>query len=290
VPFTYFDGSIYGPFSLGASGSIGFGIDNNIEMKLKSKKDTSAEGMKKIRLIDGFGVTSGYNLLADSFPLSPFSFYLRSNLFEKVNITATANMSPYQYDEATGFPINKYAWQGDDFSIGRITNGSLAISTQFQSKKADDKKESIDETLRDYNSSLTQDQLMMQLDYMRNNPSEFADFNIPWSLNLQYSLSFAQLFKPDYSGFETEFTSSISVQGDFNLTEKWKFGAYGFYDFNTNKVQSFTTFVSRDLHCWQMAINVNFAGRYKFFNISINPKSGLLRDLKVNRTRQFYSN
>jgi LPS-assembly protein len=42
------------------------------------------------------------------------------------------------------------------------------------------------------------------------------------------------------------------------------------------------------MHCWQMAINISPVGKYRFFNISINPKSSILRDLKVNRTRYFY--
>jgi hypothetical protein len=67
-------------------------------------------------------------------------------------------------------------------------------------------------------------------------------------------------------------------------------GATGFYDLRTMQLQSLTTFVSRDLHCWQMSINVTPVGLFRFFNMNISPKSGLLRDLRINRTRYFYSN
>jgi hypothetical protein len=67
-------------------------------------------------------------------------------------------------------------------------------------------------------------------------------------------------------------------------------GATGFYDMRTMKLQSLTTFVSRDLHCWQMSINVTPVGLFRFFNLNISPKSGMLRDLRINRTRYFYSN
>ena len=66
-----FDGTIYSSFGYGRSGSIGFGIDNFVEMKVrKPAKDSTAEdeedNVKKVKLIDGYGITGSYNLLADS--------------------------------------------------------------------------------------------------------------------------------------------------------------------------------------------------------------------------------
>ena len=288
ILFSSFDGSIFGPFSSGENGGIGFGLDNNLEMKVRSKKDTGDAEMKKIKLIDGFGISSGYNMLADSFKLSTFNIYARSTLLEKINITANATLDPYKTDPTTGYRKNVYAWNEGKFSPGSIVNGNLNISTSLQSKKKDEKKE--DDKLKDENlDNLTNEQMQQQLDYIRRNPSEFTDFNVPWTLSFSYSLSFAKLLQPDYR-FKTQLTSSLNFNGDFSLTPKWKFGANGFYDLSTMKLQSFTTFISRDLHCWQMSINVTPVGLYKFFNISISPKSGLLRDLKINRTRFFYTN
>jgi LPS-assembly protein len=95
--FSQFDGGVIGSFSEGAFGGISFGVDNLLEMKVKDK-DTSNKKGKNVKLIDGFGFNSSYNLLADSFALAPFSFYARSTLFEKVNITAGANLDPYDVD------------------------------------------------------------------------------------------------------------------------------------------------------------------------------------------------
>ncbi len=90
--FSRFDGGIMGSFSEGKFGGIGFGVDNLLEMKMKDKKDTANKEAKKVRLIDGFGFSSSYNLMADSFALGNFNLYARSTLFEKVNITASANL------------------------------------------------------------------------------------------------------------------------------------------------------------------------------------------------------
>jgi lipopolysaccharide assembly outer membrane protein LptD (OstA) len=284
-----FDGSIFGPFSSEENGGIGFGIDNNIEMKVRSKSDTGEAELKKVKLLDGFGISGGYNFLADSFKLSTFNLYARSTLFETINITANATLDPYKTDPRTQYRKNEYAWQGGKFTPGSITSGSVNISTSFQSKKKDDKDKKTDaKSDDDPANNLTQEQMMQQLDYIRRNPAEFTDFNIPWSISFSYSLSFAKILRPDYT-YKTELTSNFNFNGDFSLTPKWKVGANGYYDIKTMKLQSLTTFITRDLHCWQMSINVTPIGLYRFFNISINPKSGLLRDLKINRTRYFYT-
>ena len=130
---------------------------------------------------------------------------------------------------------------------------------------------------------------MAQLQYIRQNPAEFADFDIPWSVSLSYSLNFYRRLKADYTGYETEVNSNLSWNGDFNLTPRWKMGMNGYYDFKTSSIQTLTMFISREMHCWQLSINVTPVGLYRSFNITINPKSGLLRDLKINRTRYFYA-
>lgn len=139
--FSHYDGSLFGAFGEGRFGGIGFGFDNNLEMKLRSKTDTAETSDRKIKLIDGFGFNGGYNLMADSFKLSTFNLYMRSTLFEKINITAGASIDPYAVD-AQGFRINRYAWQGGGkLSPGRITNGNIAISTSFRSKEKEKKKQ-----------------------------------------------------------------------------------------------------------------------------------------------------
>jgi LPS-assembly protein len=288
--FSYFDGSIYGPPSEGVFGGISFGIDNNIEAKVRSKKDTADGGLKKVRLIDGFGFNSSYNFVADSFKLSPFSLYIRSTLFEKINITAGATLDPYKTD-SMGYRTKEYMWKGEKFSlnkVGRITNGNIAISTSFQSQAKDKKAaQQKEEALREQ-GMLTPEEQQAQLAFARSNPAEFADFNVPWSLSLSYSMSFSKQFKSDYSGWETVSYSNLSWNGDFNLTPKWKFGMNGYYDIKASAIQTFSMYISREMHCWQLSINVTPVGLYRTFNFTISPKSGILRDLRINRTRYFY--
>ncbi len=283
---SYYEGSIFSPFGSGTFGGVSFGLDNNVEAKVRSKKDTATGGIRKVRLLDGFGFNGSYNLMADSFALSDITMYVRSTLFEKINITAGATLDPYKRDKF-GDPVDELAWKGGKFSFGQITGGNVAISTSFQSKKKEDAPREEDVLDNDL-SQLSMDEQMAQVEYARQNPSEFADFNIPWSVNISYSLSFSRRFMRDYSGYETQVNSNASVGGDFNLTPRWKMGLNSYYDFRTSKIQMLTMFISREMHCWQMSINVTPVGLYRSFNITISPKSGILRDLRINRTRSFY--
>lgn len=285
--FSEFEGALYSGYGEGRNGGLSFQLDNNLEMKLRSKKDTAE---RKIRLIDGFGFTTAYNFLADSMKLSPFQFYFRTNLFEKINLNASAMMSPYKVDDR-GRNIDRYAWEGAGFSLGRITTGSISLSTSFQSKPKDaqkdkENKQQLDQQLNDPVLAADRQRL---LDYMRQNPAEFVDFNIPWQISLSYSLNFYEQFKPDYSGFEKIFSSNANFNGSFNLTPKWNFSVSGFYNFDTKAMQTFTMAISRDMHCWQMSINVTPIGIYRFFNFTISPKSSMLQDLRINRSRSFFT-
>ena len=285
--FPEFERSLYGFYGPEDFGGMSFGLDNNLEMKKRSKKDTASED-KKIRLIDGFGLSGSYNFIADSFKLSTINFYLRSTLFDKINITASTTMNPYLSD-SNGRPINKYAWQGEKFSLGRFTNGSLSMSTDFKSKPRDEKKAQERKQMEDQllNDPLLANDAQSQLDYMRRNPSDFVDFNIPWTISLGLSVFYSQQRTANFRDFETKFSSNLTFNGSFSLTPKWNFSMNGYYDFDTKDLQTFTMSINREMHCWQLSINVTPVGPYRMFSFTISPKSGMLQDLKVNRTRYF---
>ncbi|MGN6616131.1 MAG: putative LPS assembly protein LptD [Ilyomonas sp.] len=279
------DGGVLGSFSQGRFGGMSFGIDNLFEMKVKNKTgDTTGDNAtKKIRLIDGLSINSGYNFLADTMQWQPISMQFRSTLFEKINITGGASIDPYGTD-SFGTRVNRLLWRQGQ--IGRFTNGNLAISTSLQSKSKDNKKPE-DRITPD--ETLTPDEQMRQLEYVRENPSEFVDFDIPWTLQVSYSLNLYRAIRPDFKGFYNQISSSLNLNGDFSLSPKWKIGGATYFDFRQGRISTLTMFVTRDMHCWQLAINLTPVGLYKSFSIVLNPKSGILRDLKINRSRFFYS-
>lgn len=286
TPFNVYEGSIFGGFSQGRFGGITFGLDNNIQIKVRNRKDTSAGAVKKITLLDGLSINGSYNFLADSFQLSNFSIAARTNLFDKINITASGTLDPYLTD-SRGERINKLVWSKKALTLGKLTSGSISVQSQF---KGGDKNEKlpVNPQLTNPVSGMPLNEYQQEAAYISNNPGEFANFNIPWSISFSYALQFYRQRKIDYSGFETQFAQSINWNGSLNLTPKWQIGINGSYNITEKDLGSLSMYVTREMHCWQMAINLSPVGRYRFFNISISPKASILRDLKINRTRYFY--
>ena len=274
-------------FAPGPFGGMSFGINQQLEAKVKDKSDTSGKLTKKIRLIDNISINSGYNFFAqgDTNHLSDISIYMGTTLFDKISITASTSLVPYEQNKY-GQRTSRYAWSGDRFKLGNINNLSLGISTSLQSNKKDDKKETDKDTRID-NDYYNPEEDYQQQEYIRNHPAEFTDFDVPWTLGLAFSLNINKQPRPDYSGFTTVTSANLNLNGDFSLSPKWKVGGSGFIDASKFSIEQFSMFISREMHCWQLSINVTPVGLFPSFNISFNPKSGILRDLKINRTRTF---
>lgn len=280
---------IFGAYSPGRFGGMSFGIENNLTMKVRDKKDTSATADKKVSLIDGFGITGSYNFLRDSFKLDPLNVSARSNLFNKISITASGIFDPYQAD-SIGRRVDKLIWAKRPWTLGSLTSGFVSLQTSF---RGGDKKNKASTPLEQYQQNLNTgdmplDEYQQELSYMQNNPGEFVDFSIPWDISLSYSLRFSRIRANNNREFITDLNQDVSFNSSVNLTPKWKVGLNGFYNITNNELGTISMYLSREMHCWQMAINVSPVGKFKYFNITISPKSNILRDLKINRTRSFY--
>jgi LPS-assembly protein len=208
-------------------------------------------------------------------------------LFDKVTISMDSRITPYQVDDR-GISVNRYVWQ-DGFSIGRVTGASLSMSTQFKSKPRDASKKT---EKKPVNPNIANDPALMAdqqrlVEYMQRNPSEFIDFNIPYDLSLQFGLNLTREFQAATHSFKNVINSSINFSNSFSLTPKWNFSTNGYYNLDIRKITSFSMAINREMHCWQMSIGVTPVGYQRYFNISISPKSSLLQNLKVNRTRVF---
>jgi LPS-assembly protein len=281
--FSVFEGNIFGPYSPGRFGGLTFGIDNNVSMKVRNKKDTGANAIKKISIIDGLSINGSYNFFADSLKFSPFQLSARSNLFDKINITGSAQLDPYAVN-GQGRRINTFLWQRKPFTLGRLTNASLSMSTSYQggNKKTGSDKAELKPGVTP--QGYTNDEYSSEMNDIRNNPAEYADFNIPWSVNFNYSFIYSSFYDITRAGFKKNYSQNVNLGGTLALTPKWQMQLSGYYDITGGILSNVQLGISRDLHCWQMAISVS-QGIYRSFSISISPKSPLLRDIKVNRTR-----
>ena len=275
-----YEQSVVGEPGLGQHGfyasTINYGLNNNLQMKVRTKKDT-ANNTKNITLIDALSIAGNYNFAADSFKWSPVNLSFRTNILNMINISAGANFDPYKFDYQDGRRVDVLGIGNGGFV--RFNDANISLASSFHSKKkgsggADSKVKKTDEYTR----------LMSHNGY-----NDYIDFNIPWSLNVSYALTASKLYRPTSIGKDTvRFTeNSIRLSGDFNLTPKWKVTFSSGYDV-ANKALTITSIdIYRDLHCWEMRLGTIPFGPNKSYNFTLNVKASVLQDLRLLRRRDY---
>lgn len=274
-------GSVYGGSQTGKSGAIGFGLGNTLEMKVKSPKDTVA---RKVNLLNSLSLGSSYNLVADSFKLAPISISANTNILDNlININVSSTLDPYAYVKSTDEEgktterrIDQYAWKGG--SLGRITSATIAMGTNFNPQG----RESNQNTREKIAESNLPEQ---EKQYYLSSPDTYIDFEIPWSLQMNYSLSY---FRPINNNIQIN--QSLQFSGDLSLSEKWKITFNSGYDFENKEFTTTNIGITRDLHCWTMNFNWGPFGRFTYYNFRIAVKASILQDLKLERRKPIFDN
>lgn len=283
--YSPFEGGMYGLPGRSRSASISFSLQNTLEMKVKSKKDTS--GVKKIKLIDNFSISSSYNLLADSLNLSPFSLNLRTTIYGNFGLNLSATLDPYEVDEK-GRRINRFMIKRG--KLGRITNTGWSFGYTFNSKKSNQPAANdinSQGTLPPDNPEFFTNPEVQELDPNTRRAlmtSQYYDFSIPWNLGFNYSLSYTN------NGIRKNVIQTLGFNGSINLTPKWGITFNGGYDFESRQITPGVITIARDLHCWQMNFSWVPVGFRKSWNFNIAVKSAMLKDLKYEKQNSFYDN
>lgn len=265
--YTIYDGTLYGGANPNKSSAINFGLSNNLEMKVKSKKDTIS-GFKKISIFDNLSVFSSYNMIADSFKLAPFNLNMRTRLFQNVDLNVGSTLDPYLLKADSSKRINKYVWTERN-SVGRLvsSNASLSFSLKSKEKLATKKEPETTNSPMKIPGIITDD---------------YVDFSVPWSLNVSYNLFYS---KPLY---KKTITQTLSFYGDISVTENWKVSVNSGFDFNTKKLSYTSLNIHRDLHCWEMHLSLIPLGPRRSYNFELRVKSSTLSDLKIPRKQDWY--
>lgn len=259
--------AIYGMPGTGKSGGINFGLNNNLEMKVIDRKDTTKNNAtKKIKLIDNVSISTFYNLIADSLNWSPISISARTTLFKKlgINMSATANL--YALDSAGTGIINTFNYKVSN-ELVRFTNLNLSTGYTFNSTDFFEKKDNGNKGEKD-----------------GHHHHDYDYFDIPWSFSFNYNFNYRK------NGFKSQITQTLSFSGNFSLTPKWKISFSSGWDFETKKF-TYTSFnLTRDLHCWVATLNVIPFGERKSYSFTIGVKSAILQDLKYDKQKSWYDN
>lgn len=275
------EGYVYGGSTTGNSRAISFGVGNNVEMKVKNAKDSVA---RKVMLLNNLSINSSYNFIAESYKLAPFSMSANTNILDNlINVNLSGVLDPYTYLVRTTEDgkeveerVDQYAWKSG--SLGRITSATMAMSTNLN-PKARDKEQSSREKIA--NSDLPE----QEKEFLIKNPEAYIDFEIPWSLNISYNLSYSHP-----ANINPQVTQTLQFSGELALSENWKMNFNSGFHFETAEFTQTTITMARDLHCWTLRFWWVPFGKFQSYNFTINVKSSLLQDLKLERRKPFFDN
>ncbi|MCX7862592.1 MAG: putative LPS assembly protein LptD [Bacteroidales bacterium] len=270
---------IFGSPPIGKYGTINFSINNNLEMKYKSKSDT-IQTIKKIPLLEQFSMSTAYNIALDSLRWQPVLFQARTTLFKVLNLYASANYNIYTYDTLGRF-INQLQYNTNK-KFANLTSASLSSSISLNS----------DGFVKNPATQTTEAarQAAVAAGLPDNYMQYYVDFKVPWTIYISYNLSSTSYFNQQKKQFEYKTIQGLTFSGDISLTPKWKISYSSGYDFENKKFTYTSLNIYRDLHCWEMRLSWIPFGTYRSYSFQINVKSSVLQDLKLARKRPFIDN
>ncbi len=266
--YSKFGNGLFGSPPAGRIGSLGFSLNNVVEAKVASRKDSVATD-RKLSLLDALNIAGSYNFAADSFRVSNLTLSGRTRLLDRIDVNFSGNFDPYSKD-SLGRRQRESEWSVNRRPV-RFSTGNLAIGTRFNGGKTAEGRE----------RPRWQEWDVWDLD------PGYADFNIPWSLSMNYNLTVRNLSSALGSD-SLATTQTVTLNGDFNLTDRWKVRFNSGFDFQRKDFTLTTISLDRDLHCWQMSFTWIPFGTLRSYNFTLNVKSSVLQDLRINRKQDWF--
>ena len=314
VEYSPYQNMLYGTVSKGKTGSISLDIGNNIEMKIKSDKDST--GFKKISIIDELGFAMSYNLSAKERPLSDLTTRIRLKWWKNYTFNMNAVFATYAYElDENGRP---YIGNRTEYSFGRFgrfqgmsQNISYTLNPEKIKKlfgKSDDEDKDKDKNKSDedddYDTGVEtniDDTMQKGQNAARGNNAGKAEtdedgymaFSMPWSLTFGYGITMrentAGKFNKETMRYPYKFTQTLNVSGNIRISEGWNISFSSGYDFDFKKLSMTTASLSRDLHCFSMSCSVVIAP-YTSYNFTFRCNAATLTDALKYDKRSSLSN
>ncbi|MFW5886677.1 MAG: putative LPS assembly protein LptD, partial [Bacteroidota bacterium] len=272
--YSIYEGYVFGaPAANGKSATLSLNLRNNLEMKWRSFNDT-AESIKKVGILDNFDFSTNYDIIEKIW--TPLNLTSSTRLFNLMSVNFGATWDPYPLTEDNKRNQDILLWK--EGNIGRLTNTSLVLSFSLRGGKKD---KEVDDFIMD------QQYEQFYLDYLGYDPdlyySAYANFHIPWSMNVNYSYNYSKR-----TSAEPTINQSLRLSGDVSLTNKWKIGVNTGYDIMQKEFTTTSINIYRDLHCWEMSLRLVPFGPRQSYTFKINVKASILQDLKFDKKKSWY--
>lgn len=314
VEYSPYEGQLYGVPGKGKTGNISFDIANNVEMKIKSDKDST--GIKKISLIDELGLAMSYNLATDYHPLSDLTMRIRLKWWKNYTFNMNAVFASYAYElDKDGKPYvgNRTLWGMGKFGRfqGTSQNFSFTLTPEKikkwfgggddeEDKKKKRNKDDEDGINTDIESNVDDTMVEGQRSAKNSGGGKaetdvdgYMRFNMPWSLTFGYGITMREntsgKFNTKSMRYPYKFSQNLNFSGNLRLSEGWNISFSSGYDFDQHKMSMTTASLQRDLHCFNMSCSVVLAP-YTSYNFSFRCNAATLTDALKYDKRSGYSN
>ena len=300
VDYSPYTGSLYGVPSKGRSGSINMDVSNNVEMKMKSKRDST--GVRKVSLIDELGGSISYNMAAKTKPWSNLSTRIRLKLTKNYTFSLNSVWATYAYefnDKGRVVVGDRTEWSYGRF--GRFQGMSQNFSYTFNNGTLKNWQEKIDKLMSPKDEETGEAAAQGATAHGAPNKGErkssdsgagkkssveldedgYMPFNIPWSFSVSYGVSMrentAGKINEHTMRYPYKLTQNMNFSGNIKVSNKWNMSFSSGWDFDDKELTTTTMNVSRDLHCFSMSCGVVLKP-YTSYNFSIRANSAMLAD------------
>lgn len=281
--YNIYQGQINSAPGKGKSATMSLSIGNNLEAKVRDMKDTTGTGTKKVKILDQLNLTTGYNFLADSLKMNNVGVSMSTSVFGKLGINGNMNFDPYAID-GRGRRINKYNILETGVPL-RLTNVSGSLSYSLSGKgtvKGNDGSKSgggesgnaADYYRRIYYHPVTGE-------YIPGGWLYYTNPNVPWSVNFNYNFSMNRTYEfiNDQLRKKDNYTQTLGVQGNIQLTPKMSVQAQSGWDFTAMKMTTTQFSFRYDLHCFNISVSWVPSGMYQSYSFLISANAAALADL-----------
>lgn len=312
VTYSPYSGGIYSYPSGTKQGMITMSVSNNVEMKVKSDRDTTGE--RKISIIDELYGALSYNMAAETRPWSNLNTRIRLKLTKNYTFSMAAVFATYAYAfDKNGRVVTSDRTEWSYGRFGRFQGMSQNLSYTFNnetlsklfSRRSDRSTASNDET--DTNTDTDAEDANIDPD-LRNakkggkqkkqkakvDEDGYLRFSLPWSFTVSYGISMAEDRSKQINvrrmRYPYSFTQTMNFSGYLRIAEGWNISFTSGYDFNYHELSMTTASVSRDLHCFEMSCSVVLRP-YSSFNFTFRARANELADaLKWDKRSSYSSN
>lgn len=285
--YTYYANGVFGVPGKGQQQIISFNVGNNFEAKVLQKNDsTSTE--KKIKLLDNLSFGSSYNFNADSLKMSNISMNGSMSPIQNTQISFSSIFDPYVMNN-NGVRINKYELM-ENKKLARLTSAQLSIGTKISSKDLQKMSSSNKDGSNKGSENESNAPNEPNSSNSTNSTNSGSSGNFDWSASISYTFRFSKSYNISKQEFDINLTQNATLILAVSPTPLWTVGIRTGYDFDVNKITSTTINFTRDLHCWEMNLQLTPFGLMKSYLFNIKIKASMFEAIKFKKERSWHDN